>query len=155
MKRALKIFVLFVFTGFIVIQFFRVDFTNPSVNQAETLESAAEVPENVRMILQRSCKDCHSHETAFPWYSKIQPSAWFLAGHIEDGRRELNFSVWNTYDARRKRRKLDEICEQIESRLMPLPSYLWIHRNANLSNEEIKILCDWTNLERERLVESP
>lgn len=59
----------------------------------------------------------------------------------------MNFSVWNTYDARRKKRKLEEICEQIEARAMPLPSYLWIHRDAAMSEEEIKILCDWTKTE--------
>lgn len=155
MKRVLQIFALLLFAGFIVLQFFRPDFTNPPVNEPENLLASPDIPENVSAILSRSCKDCHSNETAFPWYSKIQPSAWFLAGHIEDGRRELNFSVWNTYEVRRKRRKLDEICEQIEERLMPLPSYLWIHRSAALSVEEIKILCGWARTESERLAKMP
>lgn len=155
MKRTLQIIALLLFVGFIVMQFYRSDITNPPVNPSETLEASTEVPENVRGILRRSCYDCHSNETAFPWYSRIQPSAWFLAGHIEDGRRELNFSVWNTYETRRKRRKLDEICEQVEDRLMPLPSYLWIHWNAALSDEEIKVLCDWARAESERLAKMP
>ena len=151
MKRALKIIIVLLFSIFVILQFFRPDFTNPPVTQSEMLQSGAAVPENVQAILTRSCNDCHSNETIYPWYSKIQPSASFLDEHIKEGRSELNFSVWNTYENRRKRRKLEEICEQSESRTMPLPSYLWIHRNAQLNDEEIKTLCDWTKAEINKL----
>ena len=144
MKKALKIIAIVIVVAFVVIQFIRPDFTNPPVNQAETLQ----VPENnVSAILKRSCNDCHSNETVYPWYSKIQPGAWFMAGHIEEGRRELNFSVWNTYEKSRKERKLEKICDQIKSKEMPLPSYLWIHWDAKLSDADIKTLCDWANAE--------
>lgn len=151
MKKALKILAVVLFVAFAVIQFFRPDFTNPPVAQAETLEASTRVPENVQAILKRSCNDCHTNETVYPWYSKIQPSATFLKGHIDDGRRYLNFSVWNTYEMRKKRKKLEEICEQVNAKFMPLPSYLWIHRSAALSVEESKILCDWATTERTRL----
>ena len=151
LKRAVKIFFVLFFVAFLVIQFSRPNFNNPSVTQAETLKSNTFVPENVAAVLKRSCADCHSNETVYPWYAKIQPSAWFLASHIEDGRRHLNFSIWNTYDARRKKRKLGEICDQTESREMPLPSYLWIHRDAQMSDEDVKILCDWANAEAEKI----
>ncbi len=147
MKKALKIIVVVLFSLFIIIQFFRPDFTNPPVVQGETLQAATAVPENVQAILNRSCNDCHTNETVYPWYAKIQPSAWFLADHIKEGRGEMNFSLWNTYEARRKKRKLEEICEQVETKEMPLPSYLWIHRDAALSDDEIKTLCDWTKSE--------
>lgn len=155
MKKLFKIVAISIAAAFLTIQFFRPDFANPPVNQAETLESSTAVPENVLAIINRSCKDCHSNETIYPWYSKIQPSAWFLADHIEVGRKEMNFSVWNTYETLRKRRKLDEICEQVKSRAMPLPSYLWIHWGAKLSGDEINILCEWTNRESDRLAVSP
>lgn len=151
LKKILKIVTLVLFIGFVVIQFIRPDFTNPSVNAADTLENSTQLPDNVNQILSRSCADCHSNETKYPWYSKIQPSAWFLKDHIDEGRHELNFSVWNTYEPRRKKRKLDEICEQIESREMPLPSYLWIHGDAKMSDEDIKTLCDWTKAESAKI----
>lgn len=150
-KRILKIIVIALFVGFIVIQFFRPDFTNPPIVQSETLEASSQIPENVEAILTRSCADCHSNQTNYPLYSYIQPSANFLAGHIKEGRRELNFSVFNTYDKRKKIRKLEEMCEQVQYEEMPLPSYLWIHWSAKLSGEEIKTLCDWTEFERNRL----
>jgi len=154
MKKALKIAAIILVVAFIVIQFFRPDFTNPPVNPAETLEASTQVPENVQTILNRSCKDCHSNETKYPWYSGIQPSAWFLADHIADGRRELNLSVFNTYEARRKRKKLSEICEQVQSKEMPLPSYLWIHWDAKMSDADIKTLCDWTTGESAKIIET-
>lgn len=153
MKKALKIAAIFLITGFIVIQFFRPDFTNPPVNQAETLAATVEVPENVQAILARSCNDCHSHETKYPWYSHVQPSAWFLEDHIDQGRRELNFSVFKTYEPRRQRRKLSEICEETKAKQMPLPSYLWIHWDATMTDADIKTLCDWTETESAKIVE--
>lgn len=147
MKKILKIIAIILVLAFIVIQFFRPDFTNPPINSAETLQA----PENVGAILKSSCNDCHSNETSYPWYSRIQPAAWFLADHIAEGRREMNFSVWNTYEPRKQSRKLEKVCEQVKYKMMPLPSYLWIHWSAKLSDEEIKILCDWTESERARL----
>lgn len=151
LKKILKITAFVIFIGFIVIQFIRPDFTNPPVNAADTLEKSTQVPENIKVILNRSCADCHSNETKYPWYSKIQPSAWFLKDHIDEGRREMNLSVWNTYEPRRKKKKFEEICEQVESKEMPLPSYLWIHGDAKMSDAEIKAVCDWTKAEISKL----
>ena len=73
------------------------------------------------------------------------------SGGGSDGRREVNFSVWNTYETKRKVRKLDEICEQVETGEMPLPSYLWVHYDAALKPGEAEIICNWTRTEKERL----
>lgn len=70
--------------------------------------------------------------------------SWMLKNHIDDGRKDLNFSIFNTYTDKRKANKLEKICEEVESREMPLPSYLWIHRDAVMSDSDIKTLCDWT-----------
>jgi len=154
-KKTLKIIVIVLFAAFIAIQFYRPDRTAPPVVEAETLEASTQVPEEVEQILTRSCNDCHTNKTNYPWYSQIAPASLFLASHVDEGRRELNFSIWNTYETRRKRRKLDEICEQVTERYMPLPSYLWIHRDAKFSDEDIKILCDWTEKAKAGLTETP
>ena len=95
--------------------------------------------------------DCHTNTTTYPWYSQIAPASWFLANHIRDGRKELNLSVWNTYSDKKKSKKLEEVCEQVEQGDMPLPSYLWIHRDAALKEGEARILCDWANAERAKI----
>jgi hypothetical protein len=74
-----------------------------------------------------------------------------LKSHIDDGRRHLNFSVWNTYDAKKKAKRLEEICEEVEAKFMPLPSYLWIHGDAAVSESEAKALCDWAKAERAKI----
>jgi len=153
MKKILRIIVLTLSVAFIAIQFYRPDRTNPPIAQAETLEATADVPENVARILTRSCNDCHSNETTYPWYSNVAPFSWLLADHIEEGRRELNYSVWNNYSAKKKRHKYDETCEQIESGVMPHNQYLWLHADARLSEADKKILCEWAETEKAKIAE--
>jgi len=143
--------VIVVAASFVVLQFYRPDRNNPPVIEAETLEAATIVPEDVHAVLSGSCADCHSHKTIYPWYSNISPFSWFLADHIDDGRSHLNFSTWNTYSVSQKTKRLEEICEQVEARAMPLPSYLWIHRNSRLNESDSKVLCDWAEREKSRI----
>lgn len=151
MKKIVKTSMILIVAAFIVIQFFRPNFSNPAVVEAETLRASTNVPEDVAKLLSQSCNDCHSNETVYPWYSNISPFSWFLADHIEEGRHELNFSEWNKYETRKKIHKLEEICELVESKEMPLPSYLWIHRESVLSAADTKLLCDWTEMEKAKL----
>jgi hypothetical protein len=155
MKKVLKIIAVVLFLAFVGIQFIRPDMTNPPIIVEQTLESSTNVPENVQKILTRSCNDCHTNNTNYPGYSKISPGSLFMANHIKDGRRSMNFSEWGSYETRRKRKKLDQICEQISTNEMPLPSYLWIHWSAKLSDDDVKTLCDWAEGERAKLLETP
>src|SRR5688572_18149708 len=144
MKKALKIVSIVVVIVFVAAQFIRPNRVNPPIAEGEALEATIAVPDDVNKVLNRSCNDCHSHKTDFPWYSNITPVSFFLVDHVEHGRTHLNFSVWNTYERRQKLKKLDEIREQIDLAAMPLPSYLWLHRDAVLSEADAKILKDWT-----------
>lgn len=152
MKKALKILFLLVVLAFAAVQFYRPNTLTAPVVQAETLEATAEVPENVRLVLTRSCNDCHTNQTVYPWYSRVTPVNWLLAHHIEEGRRELNFSVWNTYNAKKKAHKFDEICDQVIGGEMPHNQYLWMHGDAKLSNEDKRLLCDWAQTEKSKIV---
>lgn len=102
-----------------------------------------EVPADVRAILQRSCYDCHSDRTRYPWYAEVQPVRWWLDSHVNDAKRHLNFSAFGRYDTKRATRALDEIVDTILARAMPLPSYTWIHRDAVLTKAEIDTVADW------------
>ncbi len=148
-KIILAVFVLLILV-FVGLQFFRPDRTNPPIDLSQTIEATVEIPEDVKLVLARSCKDCHSNETVYPWYSNVSPVSWFLADHIEHGRSHLNLSVWNTYDATKKAHKFEEICDMVKSGQMPLPSYLWIHRDAALSTADVQLLCDWTAAQKNR-----
>lgn len=153
MKKALKVVALILFVVFVAIQFYRPDRATPPIVEAATLENSTNVPAPVEAILTRSCNDCHTYKTEYPLYAQVAPVSYFLDGHITEGRQRLNLSEWNGYEKARKRRKLDQMCEQVTSREMPLPSYLYIHWGAKLSDEDIKTLCDWTDQEKARLAD--
>lgn len=101
------------------------------------------VPNNIQNLLKNSCYDCHSNNTNYPWYHKIQPVNWFLEYHIKEGKKELNFSEFGGYSKRRQKSKLKSIKSQIEKNSMPLSSYTFIHRNAKLSEKDKKLLITW------------
>ena len=150
-KKILKIFAILFIAVMIVLQFFRIDKANPPVVQAETLEASVAVPPDIGEIIGRSCNDCHSNQSIYPWYSNVQPVAWFVKNDIDDARRQMNFSIWNTYTPQKKSKKLEQICEQLEAKEMPLPSYLWIHRDSILSENDAKALCDWATQAKARV----
>jgi hypothetical protein len=143
-KRVLK----FVFIGLAVIfaalQLFRIDQTNPAVVPGESIESVVSVSPDVSQILSRSCNDCHSHKTNYPWYANISPFSMFLEDHILEGRQQMNLSKFATYSRDKQVRLLEESCDEATARHMPLPSYLWIHRGAALTDSQIAALCGWT-----------
>lgn len=151
MKKFLKWTVVILFVAFAGIQFIRPEYSNPPVNDQEALEATTEVPENVRQIFARSCNDCHTNKTDYPWYSNVAPLSWQIVEHVDHGRSHLNFSAWNTYDLKKKRKKLDEVCDEVTDGVMPLGQYLWLHGNAVLSREDVSTICDWTRQESERL----
>lgn len=147
LKRTFQILLL----AFIVIQFIR-----PAKNKSEGISNnditkVYPVPENVQAILKTSCYDCHSNNTVYPWYSQIQPAAWWLNNHIEEGKRELNFSEFASYRVGRQYRKLNEINEQVKEGEMPLDSYLWIHKDAKLDEQQKLTLANWVTSVRDSI----
>ncbi len=104
-----------------------------------------ETPEEVAGILHASCYNCHSNNTSYPWYSRVQPVGLFLKNHIEKGKDELNLSEFGSYSSRRQLSKLKSMVSQIEDDEMPLPSYTLLHPEARLSQEKKKVLVDYLN----------
>ena len=103
------------------------------------------VPEQVEVIFKTSCYDCHSNNTIYPWYNKLQPVSWIMEGHIKEGKAELNFNEFGSYSERRQKSKFKSILSQVKDDEMPLASYTWMHREAKLSENEKKALEDWIN----------
>ena len=98
-----------------------------------------------------TCYDCHSNNTRYPWYAEVQPAAWWLAGHIRDGKDHLNFSEFGSYPAKRAARKLEQCGEQIEEDSMPLASYRLIHRDARFNPEQKKRIIEWLDALQEQI----
>lgn len=129
----------------VVIQFFPGE-----LNQSDTVPETDfmvvnKVPSSIKRFVRTSCYDCHSNNTEYPWYNKIQPVAWFLEDHVEQGKEELNFNEWEGYSSRRKNSKLKSIINQIEDGEMPLDSYTLIHWDAKLSESRKKDVIAYMN----------
>jgi len=106
---------------------------------------------NIENLLKTSCYDCHSNNTKYPWYSTVQPAAWFMERHINEGKEELNFSEFGNYSKRRQKGKLKSIISQIKDDEMPLWSYTFIHQDAKLSEKEKAALVNWLTNVRDDL----
>jgi hypothetical protein len=127
----------------VIIQFFH---PKKNISTSPSPNAVAEVyntPEDVKQILATSCNDCHSNNTVYPWYSKVQPVAWWLNNHINDGKNELNFDDFKNFSPRRQYNKLEEVEKQIKEGDMPLNSYTWIHKNSILTEEQKQKLTAW------------
>lgn len=143
--KIFKIIVLAIIAIFVIMQFIPAERTNPPV----TGEISA--PQNVQAVLKRACYDCHSNETVWPWYSKVSPVKFVISEHVMDGRKHLNFSEWDKYDAKRQDNKLEEAWEEIEKGAMPLKGYVPMHKEAKLSEQDKQLIKEWTENARKAL----
>jgi hypothetical protein len=94
------------------------------------------VPESTQQVIQRDCYDCHSNNTRYPWYAYVQLVGWWLNHHITEGKHELNFGEFASYPPRKQYRKFKAIENEIRKGDLPLGSYLIIHREAILSEDQ-------------------
>ncbi len=132
-------------------QFVRADRTNPPTRPQASLLAQKAMPPDVRAILERSCRDCHSNDTRWPWYSHVAPVSWMLLHHVNGGRDRMNYSEWTSYDTDDQDKFLNGMCSLTRKGRMPLPSYLWIHRDAKLSDGDVQALCAWSDKMRDTL----
>ncbi len=123
-----------------------------SAHSEAQLLAGAQIPTPVLATLKRSCSDCHSDATHYPWYSYVFPVSWLISHDVTRGRKHLNLSRWNEYSSIRKQRCLSEIANQVQDGGMPLPKYTLIHRDARLSRTEVEAIFNWTQQERARII---
>jgi len=141
--KILKIIVLVLLVAFVGIQFIPTERNQSDLVPKTDFLVVNNTPEDIGKLLEVSCYDCHSNNTKYPWYNKIQPVAWFLEDHIKDGKKELNFSEWDEYSNRRKNSKLKSIISQIRDDEMPLFSYPLLHRDAVYSDSEKELVMEY------------
>jgi hypothetical protein len=147
--KAAAVLVLLLLAG---AQFVRPERDNPPAAVGQSLEESAHVTPEVAGVLNRSCMDCHSNRTDWPWYSNVAPASWFVIDHVRHGRRHLNFSRWGQYNRRHRIELLHGICATTKGGSMPLSSYTLIHRSARLAPRDRQTLCAWSGEEQDRLL---
>lgn len=138
--------------AFIIIQFFPIDKTNPPVDKNKDFLTLKKTPEDIALLIRNSCYDCHSNETKYPWYAKIQPVAWYLKDHIDEGREEFNFSEFANYEPLRQAKKMRKSAHEIEEGEMPLESYTYIHQEAKLTSEQKEKLQKYFTTVKEQIM---
>ena len=140
---------------FVLIQFVHPDHNRSSGAGPNDIAAHHPVPPNVHQLLQVACYDCHSDNTRYPWYASVQPVGWWLAGHIHDGKRRLNFSEFGLYSRERAAQKLEQAISEVREHEMPLHAYTLVHADARLTPEEVQLFCDWAEATRQRLLAAP
>lgn len=147
MKKAIRYILITLLVILVIIQFIR-PAKNLSEDNTHDITTKYSVPENVMTTLKPACYDCHSNHTDYPWYWHIQPVAFFLSGHVDEGKRHLNFSEFTSGAIWRQYRQLDEIAEQVKEGEMPLSSYTLIHKDARLTDAQKRAIENWAEATR-------
>ena len=141
MRRVVKVLLAVTMVVCGSLQFVRPARTNPPSDPADALTMY--VPAHVAGILDRSCRDCHSNGTRWPWYSSIAPVSWFVIDHVDHGRSHFNYSTWPAYGEEQKLAIRKNSCQMARAGTMPLASYVLLHGSARLSPGDIEALCAW------------
>ena len=81
-----------------------------------------------RVLFMRACGDCHSNETAWPWYTSVAPISWLIQHDVDEGREKFNVSEWGQGE-----NEAGEAAETLQKGSMPPKIYLPIHPSARLS----------------------
>lgn len=131
------------FIGFAIIQFIPIDKVNKPVDKTKNFVDAKNTPKQVSDLIKNACYDCHSDETIYPKYAYVAPFSWSVKSHVNDGRRHVNFSIWETYNKDLKQNMLKNSIQTIENKTMPMPAYIIYHDEANLTTNDRKVLTKY------------
>ncbi len=134
MKTTILIFIVL----FALAQLKQIEMSNPKADPNLEIQT----PTNVKHILKKACYDCHSNQTTWPWYSNIAPLSWIIEKHVVEGRAWVNYSIWETYSKEEQDKKLKETFRAIYV-AMPPTDYIGLHPEADLTQEERKVVRDW------------
>jgi hypothetical protein len=127
----------------VIIQFIKPEKNISLAATPNDLFAHYQAPDSLKQLVKTACYDCHSNNTVYPWYSNIQPVAWWLNDHVTEGKKEFNFSEFASYTPKKADHKLDKLIDEVKEGEMPLKSYTLIHTDAKLSNEQRIALTSW------------
>ena len=140
-----KKILLVLLVGLIAIQFIHPPKNQAAGAQPNAISNSFAVPPDVKAILSKACNDCHSNNTKYPWYARLQPVHWWLDGHVRNGKKHLNYDEYTNKSLRYQFHKMEETIEMVEDGKMPLKSYTWTHKDAILTDTEKQTLVNWAH----------
>jgi hypothetical protein len=122
-------------------QFVRLRQPNPPIDARRTLQAQAGSAGAMAGILDRSCGDCHSNQTVWPWYTHVAPVSWLMSYAVAEGRKAVNFSDWAGYSPERQQQLLVLVCQDVTSGKMPSSAWTMLHPEARLSPQDVETIC--------------
>ena len=140
----------------IIIVLMIIQLIRPAQNKSDKVLHAdisklVSIQDTVQALLKNACYDCHSNNSSYPWYVNIQPAGWLMARHINHGKGVLNFSEFGNYSHRKQISKLTGIANSVRDNLMPLSSYMWMHKNARLNKNQSELIIEWARTAKDSL----
>lgn len=130
----------------VLLQFYRPEKNLAEYRDVASFEAETKPSAEIKAILESKCYDCHSNKTEYPWYAEVAPISILIADHVEEGNEHFNVSQWDSYNAKKRDHKLDELIEEVEEGHMPEDSYTWIH--GGLTEAEKEALMAWAKQAR-------
>lgn len=115
------------------------------------LMNMAGIQQPVLDVMQRSCENCHSDRTSWPWYSHVAPMSWMIEKDVHEARSHWNMSKWDQYSLEERQDILSHMAPMVRNRQMPLPRYLVLHPEAKMTDADIDLLYRWSRGERKRI----
>jgi hypothetical protein len=125
--------------------------TEPPPAPRKPLFEGAQIDGPTLALFERACQDCHSENTQWPWYSHIPPASWLIRKDVDDARRRVDFSNWDSYRPEEQEEFLTRIGSAARTGQMPLPRYTLLHREAVLASQERQLIYEWSRAEKKRL----
>lgn len=144
MLRRLKILAVMVVILLFAAQLYRPERTNPYADPKQGIHAILTTDPQVVSVMKRSCNDCHSNQTVWPWYSKVAPASWLVVSDVNRGRAAANFSEWSKYSPQEQQKRLEKICSEISDGEMPALQYTLMHPSARLTAAQKSAVCQWT-----------
>jgi Haem-binding domain/Cytochrome P460 len=115
---------------------------------AKPATAEIQAPPDIKQILDKDCYSCHSDERRLAWFDQIVPGYWLVRHDILSAREHLNFSTLGSKPVAAQKAALFESVNMIQLGTMPLPSFLKLHPDANVTPQELSTLktylAPWT-----------
>lgn len=146
MKKIIRYILIFALVALVVMQFIRPEKNQGGYESVAAFELETKPSDAVRAVLKESCYDCHSNHTRYPWYAEVAPVSYWLADHVNDGKKHFNVSDWANFSVKKKDHKMEELIEEVEEGEMPLESYTWTH--GGLTEDQKELVIQWAQLVR-------
>lgn len=153
MKKIFKILIIVLLVAFVIIQFFPSGRPPNNAVVGQDVFEIIEIPVEVGTLIKNACYNCHSQAVKYPWYSYVAPISWLVSRDVKMGREHIDFGKWGGLTKRKQIKALGEIAEEIEDGNMPMPIYISMHSEADLTDEQRELIVNWAEQLAEKILE--